>query len=231
MMAGRTIFWDVDTQVDFMLPSGSLYVPGAEGLLANLGRLTAAARGLGITIVHTADDHELADAEIASEGADFVDTFPPHCLRGTAGAERVPETASAPGALDIAWDGAGLDLDAVRRAPEIVLRKKRFDAFSNPATPVVIDALDPSTVVVYGVALDICDRYAVDGMLARGGFEVVVVADAVAAVDPARGAELLEDWRRRGVRVAPTAGVLAECGASAESKPGGGSLAGATGDG
>ena len=31
-MAG-TIFWDVDTQVDFMLPTGKLYVPGAEQIV------------------------------------------------------------------------------------------------------------------------------------------------------------------------------------------------------
>ena len=63
-MPGRTVFWDVDTQVDFMLPSGALPVPGAERLLGNLGRLTAGARRLGITIVHTADDHDRADDEI-----------------------------------------------------------------------------------------------------------------------------------------------------------------------
>ena len=52
-----TVFWDVDTQVDFMLPTGSLPVPGAEALLPNLGRLTEAARAAGVTIVHTADLH------------------------------------------------------------------------------------------------------------------------------------------------------------------------------
>src|SRR2546423_1349478 len=34
-MAGR-VLWDVDTQVDFMLPEGKLYVPGAEQLVAAL---------------------------------------------------------------------------------------------------------------------------------------------------------------------------------------------------
>jgi nicotinamidase/pyrazinamidase len=212
-MSARILFWDVDTQGDFMLPSGSLYVSGAEKLRPNLARLTEAAREQGIPIVHTADDHELSDAEIAAEGADFVDTFPPHCLRGTPGAERVPETAPAAGALDIAWDGTGFDPDSAVAASEIVVRKKRFDAFSNPATPAILDALHPATVVVYGVALDICDRYAVEGMLGLGGFEVVLVDDAVAAVDPVRGAELVADWRKRGVRVLSTDAVLAECGA------------------
>lgn len=211
-MPGGTIFWDVDTQVDFMLPSGSLAVPGAVGLLPNLGRLTAGARAAGITIVHTADDHELHDEEISAE-PDFVETFPPHCLRGTEGALRLSETAAAPGAADIPPAGDGIDVAAVAGAAEIVLRKNRFDAFSNPAAVPLLRALAPETVVVYGVALEVCDRYAVEGMLALDpGLDIVVVEDAVAALDPARGTELLEDWRRRGVRVLSTDQVLLEIG-------------------
>ena len=211
-MPGGTIFWDVDTQVDFMLPSGSLPVPGAPALLPNLGRLTAGARSVGITIVHTADDHELHDDEISTE-PDYVETFPAHCLRGTEGAHRLPETAAASDAADIPPDGAGIDLAAVAASAEIVLRKNRFDAFSNPAAVPLLRALAPDTVVVYGVALEICDRYAVEGMLALDpGLDIVVVEDAVGALDAERGAELLDDWRRRGVRVLSTDQVLLEIG-------------------
>ena len=209
-MAGGTVFWDVDTQVDFMLPSGALAVPGAEALRPNLGRLTDAARAAGITIVHTADDHDPHDPEIA-EDPDFVETFPAHCLRGTAGAQRLPETAAAPGAADIPPDGAGVDLAAAASAPEVVLRKNRFDAFSNPAAAPLLRTLAPERVVVYGVAIEVCDRYAVEGMLALdGGFEIVLVEDAVAALDPVKGAALIEEWRGRGVRIATTDEVLKE---------------------
>ena len=209
-MAGGTVFWDVDTQVDFMLPSGSLAVPGAEALRPNLARLTDAARAAGIPIVHTADDHDPHDPEIADD-PDFVETFPAHCLRGTAGAERLPETAAAPGAVDIPPDGAGVDLSAAASAAEIVLRKNRFDAFSNPAAASLLRTLAPERVVVYGVALEVCDRYAIEGMLAQGGgIEIVLVEDAVAALDPVAGAALVEDWRGRGVRIATTDEVLKE---------------------
>ena len=211
-MPGGTIFWDVDTQVDFMLPSGALPVPGAPGLLPNLGRLTAAARAAGITIVHTADDHESHDPEITG-APDFVETVPPHCLRGTPGAERLPETAAAPGAVDIPPDGGAVDLAAVDAAGEVVLRKNRFDAFSNPAAGALLRALAPERIVVYGVALEVCDRYAVEGMLALDPrFDIVVVEDAVAALDPDRGAELLDNWRQRGVRVLSTDQLLLELG-------------------
>ena len=36
----RVLFWDVDTQYDFMRADGKLYVPDAERLIPNLKRLT-----------------------------------------------------------------------------------------------------------------------------------------------------------------------------------------------
>jgi nicotinamidase/pyrazinamidase len=85
------VLWDVDTQVDFMLPEGKLYVPGAEETAPAMARLVAVARAAGIPHVASADDHELTDPEI-SETPDFRTTYPPHCLRGTHGARKVPET-------------------------------------------------------------------------------------------------------------------------------------------
>jgi nicotinamidase/pyrazinamidase len=211
-MPGGTVFWDVDTQADFMLPRGALAVPGATRLLPNLGRLTAGAREAGITIIHTADDHRPDDPEIAAR-PDYVETFPPHCLRGTPGAERLAETAAGPGALDIPPDGDGVDAAIAAGAAEIVLRKNRFDAFSNPLTAPLLRALAPDRVVVYGVALEVCDRYAVEGLLAQdAGFEIVLVEDAVAALDPGRAGGLVAEWRERGVRVATTDEVLHDMG-------------------
>jgi nicotinamidase/pyrazinamidase len=44
MVSRNLVFWEVDTQKDFMLPGGKLYVPGAERLLPNIQKLTNAAR-------------------------------------------------------------------------------------------------------------------------------------------------------------------------------------------
>ena len=85
----KRILWDVDTQVDFVHPDGKLAVPGAEAALSAMARLVGAARAAGVPHVASADDHELTDAEI-SESPDYSETYPPHCLRGTRGAEKVP---------------------------------------------------------------------------------------------------------------------------------------------
>ena len=91
MTPPRCAFWDVDTQVDFMRPDGKLYVGGAETILANLAALTDFAHANGIRIVASSDCHTATDEELSAE-PDFVDTYPPHCLAGTPGQARVPET-------------------------------------------------------------------------------------------------------------------------------------------
>src|SRR5690349_1061269 len=84
MVARHVIFWEVDTQADFMLPGGKLYVPDAEKLLPNLKRLTDAARDRRVFLVSDACVHSPDDEEFKR--------FPPHCVRGTPGAAIVPET-------------------------------------------------------------------------------------------------------------------------------------------
>ena len=39
----KTVFFDIDTQVDFMLPAGALYVPGAERMLPVIAKQRSAA--------------------------------------------------------------------------------------------------------------------------------------------------------------------------------------------
>src|ERR687883_106853 len=125
-MPGR-ILWDVDTQVDFMLPEGKLYVPGAEETAPAMARLVDAAREAGIVHVASADDHELTDPEISDE-PDFRNTYPPHCLRGTRGAQKIPETKqSDPLPLGEIPIPPGLLRERLRGQREILLLKKNFD--------------------------------------------------------------------------------------------------------
>jgi nicotinamidase/pyrazinamidase len=204
----NVIFWDVDTQHDFMVPDGRLYVPDAEHIAPNLKQLTEFARASDILIVATADDHHLDDEEI-SEHPDFENTFPAHCIHNTPGAHKIPATAmNHPVVVEIeAEPPKALRERVLDHDGEILIKKKRFDVFSNPNTGVVLDALDPAHVVVYGVALDVCDRFAVEGLLSRGA-TVHLVTDAVRAIRPDRGDALLRQWQARGVRLVTTGQVV-----------------------
>jgi len=207
----RRIFWDVDTQVDFMEPSGKLYVPGARDVAPALERLVDAARAAGVVHVASADDHELTDPEI-SESPDLRNTFPPHCLRGPHGAEKILETKQRdPLQLSLVPFPPGLIPGLVGGRREILLLKKNFNVFTNPNTEPLLDALDPEEIVVFGVATDVCDDAAILGFLLRGR-RVRFVEDAASGLDEARVAACTAVWRERGVEFSSAEEVIASLG-------------------
>jgi nicotinamidase/pyrazinamidase len=188
------VLWDVDTQVDFMLPGGKLYVPGAEEIVPAMQRLVEAARAAGVVHVASADDHELTDDEI-SEEPDFKTTYPPHCLRGTRGARKIVETEQE--------DPVPITLEPLPErylaGREFLLLKKNFDVFTNPNTDPLLEHLDPEEIVVFGVATDVCDDAAIRGFLERG-LRVRFVEDAARGLDEERVTACTAAWRAGGVQ-------------------------------
>jgi nicotinamidase/pyrazinamidase len=207
----KRVLWDVDTQVDFMLPEGRLYVPGAETTMPAMARLVAAARDAGVVHVASADDHELTDPEI-SDTPDFRNTYPRHCLRGTHGAEKILETKQRdPLPLSLVPFPPGLIPRLVEGKREILLLKKNFDVFTNPNADALIGVLDPDEIIVFGVATDVCDDAAIRGFLQRGR-RVLFVEDAAKGLDEARTAACLAAWRDAGVQFATVEEVIASLG-------------------
>jgi nicotinamidase/pyrazinamidase len=197
------ILWDVDTQVDFMLPEGKLYVPGAEETAPAMKRLVEAVRAKGLVHVASADDHELTDEEISDE-PDFARTYPPHCLRGTRGARKIPETDQE---YPVPITLTALP-DRYLEGREFLLLKKSFDVFTNPNTDRLLDRLDPDEIVLFGVATDVCDDAAIRGFLERGR-KVRFVEDAARGLDESRVAACTAAWRDAGVEFATVDEVIA----------------------
>jgi nicotinamidase/pyrazinamidase len=202
------ILWDVDTQVDFMLPHGKLYVPGAEQTVPAMRRIVGAAREAGVVHVASVDDHELTDPEISND-PDFRNTYPPHCLRGTRGAHKIPETEQEdPLPLSLVPFPPGLVPDLIGGRSEILLLKKNFNVFTNPNTDPLLDALDPAEIIVFGVATDVCDDAAILGFLDRGR-RVRFVEDAARGLDEERVARCTAAWREGGVEFTTADSVVA----------------------
>lgn len=211
--AAKTIFWDVDTQNDFILKDGKLAIAGAEEILENLEKLTDYARRHGIQVIASVCDHTPDDDEI-SEQPDFEQTYPPHCIRGTQGQQKVKQTLPQ-NALFIehaAESERALRARLERHTGEVVIKKKHFDVFSNPNTATLLKVLQPDRIVVYGVALDVCDKYAIEGFLARTNAQVVFVQDAAHAIREERRPQLLDSWKKRGVQIVNSENVLREIG-------------------
>jgi nicotinamidase-related amidase len=208
---GKTFFWDVDTQYDFIKPDGKLYVPGAEETIPNLAQLTLFARYHGIRVLGTIDWHQGTDPEISSE-PDFKMTFPEHCIQGSEGSRKIPETEPENPLWIEPERYLWKELERnIRTHPgEIFFRKHALDVFSNENIPSALDILDPTDMVVYGMALEFCVAYSIEGFLKRPKFNVILVEDATRAISDEHRDELIHRWRSQGVRIAKTTDILKE---------------------
>ena len=201
----KLIFWDVDTQYDFMMELGNLYVPDAESIIPNLEKLTQYARTHSIPILGSVDEHTEENIELSAE-PDFQDTFPPHCIKGALGQEKIDATKPR----NPLWiESRGYDETELSRLVkehdgEIIFTKQKFDVFSNPNVDAVLDIVKPENIVVYGVALDVCNAYAIEGFLKRGGYKISLVKDATKPINPERGKELIEKWKSKGIQILMT---------------------------
>jgi len=199
MQSRDYIFWEVDVQADFMLPEGKLYVRGAEKLLPNIRKLTDAARRGEVFLVSHGCFHPPNDPEFKQ--------FPPHCLKGTAGAEFVPEALAA--------NFVRVENDVNAKLPEdlfqyqqIVLEKQTLDVFETYHADALLERLGNSAeFVVFGVVTEYCVSCAVKGLLARKR-RVAIVRDAIETLAPEVGEKTLGELRNLGARVLTTDEVL-----------------------
>jgi nicotinamidase/pyrazinamidase len=206
-----TILWDVDTQVDFIEPGGKLYFEGAEAARPAMGRLVEAAHAAGVVHVASCDQHELSDPEISQE-PDYDSTWPPHCLLGTRGAEKIPETKQLdPLPLPLVPLPAAILRRFLEEGREVLIPKKQYDPFTNPNTETMLAAFDPDEILLFGVATDICDDAAVRALLRRGR-RITFVEDASRGVDESRIAACVAAWREAGVRFTTTEEAVASLG-------------------
>jgi nicotinamidase/pyrazinamidase len=190
------VFFDVDTQVDFMCPTGSLYVPGAEQIVPHLQRLMSWARENDVPVISSADAHSPDDPEF--------NIWPPHCILGTPGQRRIPETlfpapvviSCRPGAFQPPARGVG----------QFIVEKRTFSAQDNPHFDALLRALGARHAMVFGVATEYC-VLANALALCRRGFQVDVVVDAIKSLTEEGGRKALEEMAAAGVRTATTAEV------------------------
>jgi nicotinamidase-related amidase len=208
----RLIFWDVDTLYDFMKSDGKLYVPGSEDIIPAVKTLTDFAHANRIPIVASADNHELSDPEI-SDAPDWHATFPPHCMRGTPGQLKIAETELRnPLVIEPELQDPGtLVREVLGHRGDFLLNKRAVDVFTNANVPTLLRALEPEAVVLYGVATDFCDRYAVEGLMRElPRADLYLVTDAVRAINAEEGERLIAGWGDRGIRMITVSQIVQE---------------------
>lgn len=192
MVSRDFIFWEVDAQRDFMLPGGKLYVPGAEQLLPNIRRLTEAAREERVFLVshgcfHAADDPEFK-------------IFPPHCVKGTVGAELVPEALTEK-VVRVPNDAEAKLPEDLSPYQQILLEKQTLNIFESRHADALVRRLGTDAeFVVFGVVTEYCVSYAAKGLLERGR-RVAVVQDAIETLKQEDGQQAVAELTRLGARL------------------------------
>jgi nicotinamidase/pyrazinamidase len=180
-----TVFFDVDTQLDFLYPAGALYVPGAESIVPQVAALNRYAAEHGIPVVSTMDAHTENDPEFGE--------WPPHCVAGTAGQQKPAATLLEPRTT---IRSAREDFD-LRDARQVLLEKQSVDCFTNANLPALLDRLNVTSCVVYGVVTEICVKNAALGLL-KSGRHVELVSDAVRSLDDTKCAQFYQEFAAAG---------------------------------
>lgn len=187
----KIVFVDIDTQLDFIMPQGKLYVKGAKALIPALKRLTGIAKKFDIPIFSSVDTHIKNDPEFSQ--------FPPHCVAGSRGQKKILQTLLKRRIL-IPQDALEKNelFDKIKGYPQLIFQKDTYDIFVNRN---LSRALKPfKAAFVYGVALDYCLKYAVLGLL-KAGLKVNLVVDAVKPVDAGAGKAILSKFKTSGVQL------------------------------
>jgi nicotinamidase/pyrazinamidase len=185
----RIVFWKVDTQEDFMLPGGKLYVPGAEKIIPNIDRLVEIASERNVLLISSGCSHQPNDPEFK--------TFPPHCIRGTSGARILPQGLTD-AFYSVGNDGTRELPDSILQNQQIVIEKQTLDVFDNPHTERIVDRLGKEIeYMVFGVVTEYCVRLAAKGLLARG-HKVSIIRDAIETLKAADGRQALDELKSLG---------------------------------
>jgi nicotinamidase/pyrazinamidase len=189
----------IDVQNDFT-EGGALGVDGGAAVAAGVTELLERGDGGYDTVIASRDWHHGDDdngGHFATGAApDFVDTWPPHCVGGTPGAEYHP-------ALDASL------IDVHIRKGQGVPAYSIFEGTADDGRtlPEVLDELGVDEVDVVGIATDYCVRASALDALAAGR-RVRVLTDLVAGVAPASSAAALDELRAAGADLATAQGTL-----------------------
>lgn len=195
-MTESLVFFDIDTQVDFMLPSGSMYVKGAGGIVSNLQKLMAYAQERNIPVLSSADAHPPDDPSFAQ--------WPPHCVVGTPGQGRIPETR-LPNPY-VVPNLLGAFEPPATWPVQVIIEKQEYDASTNVNFDAILKALGKRRFILFGVATDYCVRGTALALLKKK-CGVEIVTDAIKPISIENGRKAIEEMIAAGARLVKTAEV------------------------
>lgn len=144
----------IDMLRDFLEPDGALFCRRCRNIIPSVQRLVTHARASGWPVIYVCDSHPHA-----SEDPDIL-RFGPHAIRGTRGAEIIPELAPAGG--------------------DHIVTKRTYDGFYSTDLDMTLRSLRVSTVILSGIHTHVCVLATAMGAFYRG-YRVIVLRDCTEA--------------------------------------------------
>lgn len=180
----------VDVQNDFC-PGGSLAVPEGDRVVPVLNAYIERFESVKAPVFASRDWHPPVTRHFRTHGG----AWPPHCVQGTGGAEFHPDLRLP---ADVVVVSKGMDPEE-----DAYSSFQGQDAGGTPFTA-ALGQRGVRRLFVGGLATDYCVKATVLDALGQG-FEVVVLEDAIRAVDvgPGDGQRAIEAMRAAGARVTP----------------------------
>jgi nicotinamidase/pyrazinamidase len=174
----------VDVQFDF-LPGGALGVARGERVIAPLNACLAAFAAHRLPVFATRDWHPAEHCSFHAQGG----PWPPHCVAGTQGAAFPPELK--------------LPRDAAIVSKATTADRDAYSGFAGTDLESRLRAAGVKRLVVGGLATDYCVLQTVLDAR-RLGFDVIVLREAIAAVDlqPGDGERALAQMQAAGATLA-----------------------------
>lgn len=149
----------IDMQADFIEAGAPIECPGGREIIPRLKELISFMRAQNIPVIYTQEKHR---PEKVDFGMELEREEPEHCLEQTKGVEFIDELRPEQG--------------------DFIVAKRRYSGFYLTDLEILLKGLKRSTLIITGVATNVC-VYATALDAQQRDYRVVVISDCVAGTD------------------------------------------------
>ncbi len=192
---------DLNTQSDFLSPTGACPVENARELIPALRHIVAWTKRNHVPVISSLNSHRRY--EIDPDGP------VPYCIDGSAGQRKLVFTVMGTSVRVEGDNTLSVSTDLFERYQQVIFRQRTKDLLGNPKADRFVTQLTAQRWILYGVALETTVKSLALGLIARHR-DVLVVADACGYWNPMEANLALRQMAAKGVRVITITDLLAE---------------------
>jgi len=184
---------DIDTQKDFLLPTGRACVRNQAEVLANIRRVIAWARRENVSVISTAEVYP------NNNGCSEIS----YCLDGTDGQKKVPCTLLNDRVSFPADNKNALPADVLLAYRQIILHKRCIDPFDEPRIERLLSEVKADEFILIGAGTEDAVRATAMGLLHRGK-KVRIIVDALGSHSTREAKFALRKMEAKGAKLIMT---------------------------